>query len=124
MHYPGPCPGIRAAYPSKTSWVFEFGLRLKFRMPILMAAAAAASRNAFVGPASLPSHTIARVQQQARIPRPATTTLRGFVMPHVKLHLRPPTLALISVICTVIASHRTSFAQDSPEYIQFLQQNS
>ncbi|MEA2542223.1 MAG: hypothetical protein QOH35_3589 [Acidobacteriaceae bacterium] len=59
MQYPGPCPGIRAAYPSKTSWVFEFGLRLKFRMPILMAAAAAASRNAFVGPASDPSRTIA-----------------------------------------------------------------
>ena len=61
MLYPGPCPGIRAAYPSKTSWVFEFGLRLKFRMPILTSAAAAAPpRNAFVGPASLPSHTIAR----------------------------------------------------------------
>jgi trehalose synthase len=45
-------------------------------------------------------------------------------MPHAKLHLRLPTLALIAVICTVIASHRTSFAQDSPEYIQFLQQNS
>jgi trehalose synthase len=45
-------------------------------------------------------------------------------MPHVKLHLRLPTLALIPVICTVIASHRTSFAQDSPQYIQFLQQNS
>jgi maltose alpha-D-glucosyltransferase/alpha-amylase len=45
-------------------------------------------------------------------------------MPHTKLHYRFGGLALITVICTAISGLQTSFAQDSPVYIQFLQQNS
>ena len=45
-------------------------------------------------------------------------------MQHTKLHHRCPSLALIAVVCAIIAGHQTTFAQDSPEYIQFLQQNS
>ena len=45
-------------------------------------------------------------------------------MQHMKLHHRRPFLALIAVICAVIAGRQTTFAQDSPEYIQFLEQNS
>ncbi|HEY4051546.1 MAG TPA: hypothetical protein VGM27_32200 [Acidobacteriaceae bacterium] len=45
-------------------------------------------------------------------------------MPHIKTRYRIGSLALIAVICIAIAGHQTSFAQDSPQYIQFLEQNS
>ena len=49
-------------------------------------------------------------------------------MPRIKKHHRFRSLALIpallAVLCTVFAGNQLIFAQDSPEYIQFLQQNS
>ncbi|MCU1313841.1 MAG: trehalose synthase, partial [Acidobacteriaceae bacterium] len=45
-------------------------------------------------------------------------------MQHIKPHHRCPSLALIALICAVIAGRQTTFAQDSPQYIQFLEQNS
>ena len=45
-------------------------------------------------------------------------------MQHIKLHHRCPSLALIAIVCAVIAGRQTTFAQDSPDYIQFLEQNS
>jgi maltose alpha-D-glucosyltransferase/alpha-amylase len=49
-------------------------------------------------------------------------------MSHIKLHYRFRSRALITVLCTVFcavfAGRQTSFAQDSPDYIKFLQQNS
>src|ERR1700758_2081062 len=43
-------------------------------------------------------------------------------MARIKLHHR--FLPLIAILFTVVASLQTGFAQDSPQYIQFLEQNS
>src|SRR5437868_7238071 len=45
-------------------------------------------------------------------------------MPHIKQHHRFRILALIIILFTAIAGYQTSFAQDSPNYIDFLEQNS
>jgi len=45
-------------------------------------------------------------------------------MPHLKLHYRFRFLALIAFLCVAVAGQLTSFAQDSPDYIQFLEQQS
>jgi trehalose synthase len=48
----------------------------------------------------------------------------GLAMPHITLHCRFRRLALIAAVCTLSAGLLISSAQDSPEYIQFLEQNS
>jgi trehalose synthase len=45
-------------------------------------------------------------------------------MKHFRLHRRLFRLALIATVCVAIAGPRFSSAQDSPEYIQFLERNS
>jgi trehalose synthase len=45
-------------------------------------------------------------------------------MPHIKLRHLFRAFALITVLALVFAGYQVSFAQDSPNYIQFLEQNS
>jgi trehalose synthase len=70
------------------------------------------------------SRIVARAQQTDPDPKPSTQLHRGFAMRYNKLRHPFPTLAVIAVVCIAIAGRRTSFAQDSPEYIQFLEQQS
>src|SRR6266566_4089860 len=45
-------------------------------------------------------------------------------MPHIKLHHPFRSLALLTGLSIFFVGHQISFAQDSPDYIQFLEQNS